>query len=90
MKKLCLILLSIIITQPVLAYYCSEPSEPYCLNGLTDFRDEWSFRRCKDEVEQYAKDMANWVECQQKEAIEKTNKVLEKFNCRARGDNFCY
>ena len=89
MKKLMFVLI-LCVNQPAFAYYCHEPSEPYCLNGITDFSDDWSFRSCRNDVERYETDMADYVECHRKAALEKTNNVIEKFNCKARGDSYCF
>lgn len=74
------------------AYFCSEPSEPYCVDGSGYFDDQYEFDRCKSEVESYVSDVETYSQClatQRNQAIEKANEVVEKFNCRAEGRSYC-
>jgi hypothetical protein len=73
-------------------YYCSEPSPPYCIDGFGTFDDEWSFNRCRDEVESYVSEVTDFQNClaQWHEAAGyEAENVIEKFNCKAQGNTFC-
>ncbi len=73
----------IFFAQPVLAY-CYEPSEPSCLSSIIDItEDEWTFNSCKRDVEHYTKEMIEYARC-------KSNAAIDKFNCLAKGEHFCY
>ena len=80
-------------TNFAMAYmFCSEPSEPYCVDGSGYFDDKYSFESCKSDVESYVQDIADYVEClrvEQNEKIQKSNDIMEKFNCRAEGQSYC-
>jgi hypothetical protein len=74
------------------SYYCDEPDPPYCIDGYGTFDDEWSFSRCRNEVEAYVDDvvdfqqcLADWLDAAGREADE----AVERFNCRAQGLSFC-
>jgi hypothetical protein len=72
--------------------FCSEPREPYCVDGSGYFDDESQFNSCKSEVEDYLRDVKEYSQClaeEQNKAIEKSNEIIEKFNCRAAGKSFC-
>jgi hypothetical protein len=79
------------------AYYCSEPSEPSCIDMLGISRDQFSFDMCKSEVESYLADVDAYKNCLISEAnskIEETSSeassVIDKFNCYARGESICF
>lgn len=71
---------------------CFEPAPPDCIDRYGTFDDEWSFNRCKRDVESYIDDvsmfrscLANWHEAVGYEVDE----VIERFNCKARGESYC-
>jgi hypothetical protein len=71
--------------------YCNEPKEPYCLDN--EFDDEGDFSSCKWEMESYRRNVKNYTSCLSDaadEALKKYNKAVERFNCRARRETYCY
>ena len=77
----------------VFAYYCSEPSEPSCLRYGSGFSSRSEFDSCKWEVERYLREVSDYQQCLQneiEEASTEARKVVEKFNCYAEGQSFCY
>ncbi len=73
--------------------YCSEPTEPYCLDGSGYFDDRWAFDSCRNDVEQFVREAEDYVDCledEQSEVIDQANKAIERFNCRAEGGSYCY
>ena len=89
------VVLSAFQTTPVNAqagYYCSEPSPPYCIDSYGTFDDEWSFNRCKNEVESYLSEVASFQNCLadwHSAAGDEADAAIEKFNCKAQGNSFC-
>jgi len=72
--------------------FCSEPSKPYCLDAYGTFDDQWSFDQCRDEVQSFVDSVNRYVDCLGDEQREKTNdanEAVERFNCRASGNDFC-
>lgn len=72
--------------------FCSEPSQPTCTSSFYDFSDEYSFNRCKNDVEAYLSEIENYRSCLAAEiddAAEEANSVIEEFNCKAEGRSFC-
>jgi hypothetical protein len=75
-------------SMPAHAMFCSEPSEPYCVNSFGAFTDGYDFEDCKRDVESYADDVNDYVEClrdEQQAAIDAYNDAVNAFNRRARG-----
>ena len=75
------------------AAYCSEPSAPFCVNSFGTYDDEWSFERCKSQVESYISDVEDYIDCLDREKIDVTdeaNKTIERFNCKARKGTYCF
>lgn len=71
---------------------CYEPDPPSCIDRFGTFDDEWSFDRCRRDMEDYVDEMvsfrsclANWHEA----AGNEVEDVIERFNCKASGDSFC-
>lgn len=76
------------VTTPSFAYFCSEPSSPYCVNSYGAFTDGYDFEDCKREVEQYGSEVEDYLEClndESEQAISAYNDAVEGFNRRARG-----
>ncbi|WBQ13828.1 hypothetical protein L2D00_03880 [Hyphomonadaceae bacterium BL14] len=69
--------------------YCYEPSEPYCVREFGEFMDEYEFQDCRRAVERYQREVQDYLVCVENAAVDAVNEVIEKFNCRARGDSFC-
>jgi hypothetical protein len=84
--------LASLVPLPASAFaFCSEPSEPSCVDGSGYFDDQDEFERCKSEVESYISDK-EYAEClanERNEAIDAANRIVEKFNCRAEGRSIC-
>lgn len=73
--------------------YCTEPQPPWCVDQSSTFKDESSFSRCRSDVESYTRRVDNYVDClseEQRSAIQKSNKVVSRFNCMARGGSSCF
>jgi hypothetical protein len=73
------------------AQWCSEPSKPSCLD--IGQPDSW----CRDEVEQYLAREKQFRDCLVDEAnqrIEESKRrarqVVERWNCYAEGNSFCF
>ena len=67
--------------------YCSKPSAPYCAEKFSGFDDEYEFRRCRSEMEDFKSDIERYLSCLQDErtaAIREFNDAVESFNSRAR------
>lgn len=79
----------VLFTAPAHAmYFCSEPSEPYCVNNYSAFSDAYEFEDCKRDVENYADDVNQYLDCladESQAAINAYNDAVEAFNRRARG-----
>ncbi|MEK7994371.1 MAG: hypothetical protein AAB403_11260 [Planctomycetota bacterium] len=75
---------------PVSAQWCSEPSKPFCLGfGTPD-------DMCRISVEQYLRQEKDFRQCVVDEANAKVeesrnraNRIVEQWNCYARGSSFC-
>ncbi|MGX3010968.1 hypothetical protein ACWIUD_05310 [Helicobacter sp. 23-1044] len=67
-----------------------QPSEPYCVDSKYTYEDEYRFKSCKREVERYLQDLDKYVVCVANEAQEQAQKTINKFNCYASGESFCY
>ena len=75
------------VASPAEAYFCSEPSAPYCVSRYGPFNDGYDFERCKREVQQYASDTEEYLRCLNREseaAVSAYNEAVESFNRRAR------
>lgn len=80
-------------------YYCTEPSEPDCIDWDHNFKDQFAFDMCRSEVESYVSEVESYISClndeisniqsHQQETQGKAGEVIEKFNCHARGESFC-
>ncbi|MCE6958838.1 hypothetical protein LAZ40_07220 [Cereibacter sphaeroides] len=72
--------------------YCNEPDAPFCVEQYGAFDDEGEFDRCRDEVEDYVSDVEDYRNClveAHDEAGEEASEVVERFNCKAEGNDFC-
>jgi hypothetical protein len=70
--------------------YCFEPSEPGCISFKVGDWSEGDFRLCKMEVEHYLSQLSNWQDCVVREANDRADKVVDKFNCYAKGQSVCF
>mgnify|MGYP003644857852 CR=1 FL=1 len=88
----------------VQAYYCSEPIEPYCIDAYGTFENDYSFQSCRRDVQNYLSDVADYEQCVIDEVRRVADEAqmdvdnvrreaedaLERFNCKAEGNSFCY
>jgi hypothetical protein len=73
---------------PALAYFCSEPSAPYCANSYGAFSDGYQFEDCKREMRSYADEIDSYLSCLAEEsqsAVDDYNDAVQSFNRRAGG-----
>ena len=73
---------------PAWAYFCSEPSAPYCATSYGPFNDGYDFEDCKRSLERYGSDVETYLDCLRQEsdqAISDYNDAIDSFNRRARG-----
>ena len=76
------------LTTPSFAFFCSEPSAPYCVSSYGAFNDGYDFENCKRDVEQYGSQVEDYLDClsqESQEVIDAYNDAIESFNRRARG-----
>ena len=73
--------------------FCMEPHKPYCVNSQSTYDNDYSFSSCRSQVQTYIRSVNSYVDClrdEQRSAIAESNKVVDYFNCKAKGGNFCY
>lgn len=86
MKKFFIYILS---TNLLFGYtMCLELVEPYCLNR--SFSSQYEFEQCKRQVQIYLSELQDYAQCLANEIAQKQNEAINKFNCRASGNSFCY
>lgn len=68
--------------------FCYEPSEPFCINN--EISSNYDFNSCKRQVENFIREMQDYSQCLLETNQEKVSNVIEKFNCQASGESFCY
>ena len=89
MKKL---VLFVFLVNFSFGFYCYKPTMPYCVE-FGNFNSKSDFEMCKMEVENYLRDLQEYIHCLEdeiSEAIEEQNEVIKKFNYKTRGDIYCY
>jgi len=92
---LCLLLPVLLFSLPasgMLLRRCHEPPRPFCQETDLAFQADWQFQMCRSEVENFRVQVQEFLDCQrrnEREAVEALNRVIEQFNCRARGQRFC-
>lgn len=64
--------------------YCGEPSAPTCLS-FGDI-DEW----CERSVRSYLDDLSTYAQCVVREAETAQRDTVRKWNCRVKGNSYCY
>jgi hypothetical protein len=80
--------IGLLVVTPRLAHafgYCSEPQEPTCVQIWSDS----GFDLCKSQVQQYLGELDDWVQCISHEADDRAKKIVDRFNCHAKGSSFC-
>ena len=73
---------------PAAAYFCSEPSAPYCATEWDEFEDQDEFDSCRWEMESYGSELEDYLSCMRDEmdaALEEYNDAVASFNDRADG-----
>lgn len=77
--------------------YCSEPTEPSCVDMLGLSRDQFFFDMCRNEIETYLSDIDDYIACrvgeledERRDLNRKADEYIERFNCYARGEDFCF
>ncbi len=72
--------------------WCLQPDDtpPHCIDQSEkkEFKSEEDYDACRAEVERYVKRMQDWSRCVREESLTRSNEVIEKFNCKVRGE-FC-
>jgi hypothetical protein len=75
------------------AYFCTEPRKPSCLDlTFGGFKSEWEFDNCRMEVEAYVDHVKEYADCldmAKQDKVREAKKVIDRFNCIAKGGNFC-
>lgn len=69
--------------------FCDEPSQPACIAYKIGDWNDFQFSQCKSEVETYLKRLVDWQNCVADEADQAAKKAVNKFNCYAKGQQFC-
>lgn len=72
------------------ASYCSEPSEPYCVSSKYTYESKYQFESCKQEVEWHLQKLERYAICVADESKKKMQDTVDKFNCYASGNSYCY
>lgn len=86
------------------AYYCTEPNEPYCVDSYGTFEDDYRFQSCRREMESYLREVERYEQCVVDEIrriadeaqmdVDRVRRdaedALERFNCKAEGNSYCY
>lgn len=82
---------------------CFSPEQPYCLTAYGTFEDDYSFSRCRSDMDSFREDVGEYSRCLLQElddfADEQTEKrdasvaeyeaAVEYFNCMASGNSYC-
>lgn len=72
--------------------WCLQPDDtpPPCIDQTEkkEFKSEEDYDACRSDVERYVKRMQDWSRCVREESLTRSNEVIEKFNCKVRGE-FC-
>jgi hypothetical protein len=85
-----LFLLFLPSASPQLGGVCFEPSDPTCLMfGDTMKNDQSAFALCRIEVQGFVKQVRDYQSCVNDAANTKVKKIIERFNCYARGESLC-
>lgn len=97
LKKIALKALSILaMSFPAPSYatfYCTAPSEPFCLRMSYTYDNEHSFDSCRRSMLNYQEDVVDYQQCLEEEyqrALEELEEAIEHWNCRASGKSFCF
>ena len=77
--------------------FCTEPDVPSCAEYLDKSSNGWDFDSCRSELEAFKEELASFIECRQQELRSKVDALLtdyrqavDRYNCKARGEDFCY
>jgi hypothetical protein len=76
--------------------FCSQPSEPYCLNTPSSARDDFFAARCRADIESYVDASRRYVDfvlraarAEERDQQMKVDAVLQRLACQSRGERFC-
>lgn len=72
--------------------YCSKPRPPWCIDQSSTYKDQFAFSGCRSDVQSYVSDVDRYVDClsdEQRDAINTSNRVVKRFNCKASGQSYC-
>lgn len=72
-----IILISFLV-HPVKSFgfsYCEEPHKPYCAEDYLPFDNKEDFETCKMQAEMYISSVNQYIECKNKEIIDKQNEA---------------
>lgn len=86
----CLLLFFFLCGNTANAFYCIEPSEPYCVRSYGTFDSEYEFKSCKREVEYYLEELQDYAMCIAEEAEDKQKEVIDNFNRKVQRTNDGY
>lgn len=81
-------LFAILVLTSSLYSYCTEPREPSCISSSIAFETLSDF--CRSDVEDYIRDLEEYSDCVLRESYEKAKEALDKYNCYASGEDFCF
>lgn len=85
-------------------HFCTEPMPPGCVMRMETYEDEYSFDRCRRDLDSYRQDVVNFSQCmldyldreaenlrrEKDAAVLAYEENIRFFNCRARDpDAFC-
>lgn len=98
-----LLIIIIFCNSSFAASNCTEPSVPDCANNQETYKNKESYESCRTELESLSEKTKEYVGCLKNElqviadgvqskvdAIsDKTNSIIEKFNCRANTKASC-
>lgn len=90
---------ALFLAQPSAAQYgfvrsCSiAPAAPHCAEYQTGRFDSRSdYDQCRAQIDRYVRAMDEYTQCLSNNIDvhnENVDKIIKRFNCRARGENFC-
>ncbi|MBB6262665.1 hypothetical protein FHS77_003247 [Paenochrobactrum gallinarii] len=69
------------------AFYCSEPSAPFCATRFGSFDDQWDFDRCKREMESYKTEVEDFIECNNRAAKAEAERAADEAFSKAQREN---
>jgi len=91
-------LLTVFPTSAYAVGNCYPPIQPYCLTGISTFDDQFSFDRCRREMDTYRQEIVDhsqclrdWIDSEVRDAQAQDNQAQEEYsnaikywNCKAK------